>query len=742
MIRVIAVAALTATACASGPQQPTEPVDTPSGQIANLHALAQLYGAVRWFHPSDEAAVIDWDRYATLGVREVRFAGDAGELRRALQRWVAPVGPSVQILADGQQAMQWTTDAASPQVAWQHTGPGFDGGQARLYQSRRTNRTGEAFVRRGWVSSVQTIDAAPLRGNELRLRAQVRAGAGARVGAWLRIDRENGETVFFDNMMDRAVTGSTWTGVTIEGPVAEDAGEVVFGGFVIGKEGWLDAFTLEVTDSDGGWRPLRIANPEMDDGVAGWQSGTRSLGPANYELVVEQGAPERGSVLRLAPQQIELTEDLFDERPAAGEVAVVALGSGLRAHVPLSLASVDGQTVPAGDLAAARALISSVTTDSSDDADIRVADVIVAWNVLAHFYPYHDVIGTPWPQALGGLLAKALVEQKPGRHGETLKHLLAAIEDGHGNVYTGDPEVGLPVRFGLVEGRVVVLVSSAAELERGDIVVSIDGVAADEALRRRRELASGSPQWRTVSALNELGSGAENSVAALNVRRDGEVREVRLARGRAHPPPLYSYSPVGEIRPGVWLIDMSRAEMEEIDARIASIAGAPGVVIDMRGYPNRTSDILTHLLPTQEHARWMHVARLIRPNLPGAAPPKWNSFGWELSPRAPRISGNVVFLTGPRAISYAESVMGYVEALGLPIVGAATAGTNGNTRTVTLPSGARFVFTGMKVTRHDGSRSHLEGIEPTVPAARTIAGVRAGRDEVLERALELIAASQ
>jgi C-terminal processing protease CtpA/Prc len=43
----------------------------------------------------------------------------------------------------------------------------------------------------------------------------------------------------------------------------------------------------------------------------------------------------------------------------------------------------------------------------------------------------------------------------------------------------------------------------------------------------------------------------------------------------------------------------------------------------------------------------------------------------------------------------------------------------------------------MKVLKHDGSQHHGIGILPTVPVSRTRAGVAAGRDEVLERALEL-----
>ena len=49
------------------------------------------------------------------------------------------------------------------------------------------------------------------------------------------------------------------------------------------------------------------------------------------------------------------------------------------------------------------------------------------------------------------------------------------------------------------------------------------------------------------------------------------------------------------------------------------------------------------------------------------------------------------------------------------------------------------IFTGMRVTKHDGSRHHLIGVQPTVPMARTIAGVRAGKDEVLDAALAWIA---
>jgi C-terminal processing protease CtpA/Prc len=72
------------------------------------------------------------------------------------------------------------------------------------------------------------------------------------------------------------------------------------------------------------------------------------------------------------------------------------------------------------------------------------------------------------------------------------------------------------------------------------------------------------------------------------------------------------------------------------------------------------------------------------------------------------------------------------------IVGSPTAGTNGNIAEISTPTGCRVAFTGMRVTKSDGARLHLVGVQPTLPASRTIAGVLAGRDEVLEKALAYV----
>ncbi len=146
--------------------------------------------------------------------------------------------------------------------------------------------------------------------------------------------------------------------------------------------------------------------------------------------------------------------------------------------------------------------------------------------------------------------------------------------------------------------------------------------------------------------------------------------------------------------------------------------------------------MIAHLLPRPDTDRWMFIARTIYPDRERIA--GWEEYGWNITPAEPHIGGKVVFITSGRAISYAESWMGYVEAYELgEIVGEATAGTNGNALSFEVPGGFRMSWTGMKVLKHDGSQQHLIGIVPMVPAKRTVRGIREGRDEFLERALEL-----
>jgi hypothetical protein len=183
-------------------------------------------------------------------------------------------------------------------------------------------------------------------------------------------------------------------------------------------------------------------------------------------------------------------------------------------------------------------------------------------------------------------------------------------------------------------------------------------------------------------------------------------------------------------------VNLTRNDWPDIEGRIDEIATAPGVVFDMRGYPGDVRRILDHLLRAPEDAEWMQVPRIVEPD---GRVIGWHSLGWHRRPATPTIEGSVVFLISAEAISYAESILGYVEAHDLgTLVGSPTAGANGDIVRLDTLGGFYVVFTGMRVTLHDGSPLHVRGIEPDVSIHPTLDDVQAGRDVVLEAGLRVV----
>jgi C-terminal processing protease CtpA/Prc len=197
---------------------------------------------------------------------------------------------------------------------------------------------------------------------------------------------------------------------------------------------------------------------------------------------------------------------------------------------------------------------------------------------------------------------------------------------------------------------------------------------------------------------------------------------------------------IRELERDIWYVDLDRAPMDDISSKMATLAQAQGVVFDLRGYPKGNDEVICHLLTGEEHRgeRWVFIPRIAWPDRERIS--GWDDAGWDwLQPKEPHIQGKVVFLTSGSAISYAESVLGYIEGFKLAeIVGNPTAGANGNIVHLTLPGGFQLSWTGMKVTKFDGSQHHLVGIQPTVPVERTLKAVQEGRDEYIEKALELM----
>lgn len=428
-----------------------------------------------------------------------------------------------------------------------------------------------------------------------------------------------------------------------------------------------------------------------------------------------------------------------------GKPFTADLGGGVSCLVPLALFADAKGTLPHASSPVPKTQ-NALVKYSGNDRATRLADVVLAWNVLQHFYPYFDVVKTDWPRALKDALTSAATDTDEKTFVITLRRMVAQLHDGHGNVFYPGQSLAftVPVIFAWVEGRMVitdVVAEGANGLRPGDIVLAIDGKPSVEALAEREALISGAtPQWRRYSAMFWLAIGAKDSELRLDVQgEDGQTRPVVLRRtvetqnlNETRPPKI------SELKSGIFYVALDRIKDEDFQAALPQLEKATGIIFDLRGYPSVSPMVLSHLIDgPATSARWM-VPIITRPDHLNIV--DYDTPGrWDLKPIAPRLKAKIAFLTDGRAISYAESYMGIVEAYKLAeIVGEPTAGTNGNVNPLMLPGNFTVVWTGMKVLKHDGSQHHGIGIQPTVPVSRTIKGVREKRDEQLEKAIEVV----
>ncbi|MGB3465466.1 MAG: hypothetical protein WBA74_09350, partial [Cyclobacteriaceae bacterium] len=104
-----------------------------------LLALAKTYGYIKYFHPSDESASLNWDLFGVVASQKV---SDENDLKISLSNLFKPIAPSI-FLSDNQTApkgeQSTKNDTTLKDIYWQHVGNG-EHTIGPIYKSARLHR--------------------------------------------------------------------------------------------------------------------------------------------------------------------------------------------------------------------------------------------------------------------------------------------------------------------------------------------------------------------------------------------------------------------------------------------------------------------------------------------------------------------------------------------------------------------------------------------------------------------------
>lgn len=393
------------------------------------------------------------------------------------------------------------------------------------------------------------------------------------------------------------------------------------------------------------------------------------------------------------------------------------------------------------------------------DFGLRILAVFRFWNDIEYWYPYRDVIGVNWDDVLKEYIPKVGLARSIPEYQRGVLRLAARINDSHvyvsassGSVRLRVPEGScmIPISLRFVENQAVIaaVLADGLAVERGDVVTEIDGESVSGIVEQLRPWYSASNE---AAALREIAGGLTRGACReikIRIRHNGEEKTVDVSRvpigggfrqrwieaGGSHELAGPTFRMLSDT---ISYLKISSLKLANVREYVEAAQRAKGLIVDLRGAPSEPI--------------WGELLRLVNPGSfaritigdlsnPGAF--RWDRVPGQRGLPTARPDLKIVVLVDELTQSNVEyGAMGLRSAPGVLLVGSTTAGADGNVSQILLPGDLRVQFTGTGVFFPDGRPTQRVGLIPDVRVTPTIAGIAAGRDEVVEEAVRQINAN-
>ena len=393
------------------------------------------------------------------------------------------------------------------------------------------------------------------------------------------------------------------------------------------------------------------------------------------------------------------------------------------------------------------------------DSGYQLLGLFRFWNMVEYFYPDRDVMADDpaspnyWNDVLLQSIPGIAKAQSSLEYQQQLLLFIAKIHDTHANLWSSlaaRPPIGscqLPVQLRFVQGVPVVTGylstdGAASGFQVGDVIQQLDGTAVTDLVAQWTPYYADSNQ---AARLRDIGNAmTQGACGAASVAVLRGQQQLSLTPNRVPTSGLNLASNWAADLPGntfqILTKEIAYLKLGSVVAAqsanyIQSAAGTKGLIIDIRNYP---SDFVVFSLGDLLASEPVDFVQFTYGDVatPGAF--HWQSPPLGLTPAQPHYSGRVVVLVDGITQSSAEYTALAFRAAGAIIVGSTTAGADGNVSTVPLPGGLSSLFSGIGVYYPDNRPTQRVGIIPDILVTPTIAGIRAGHDEVLEEAIHVI----
>ena len=392
---------------------------------------------------------------------------------------------------------------------------------------------------------------------------------------------------------------------------------------------------------------------------------------------------------------------------------------------------------------------------SNPDYGYRLLSVFRFWNMVEYFFPSKYLTDKDWNDVLPEYIRR--MAHPTGSYLRETRRMIAELDDNHAQYGGGISELfgpyRVPLNTGFVEGRLIVVTPDTvpvkserkAPFQVGDEIVAVEDKPVEYYTAQTRKFISCSNENDVLAATaDQILRTKENRPLSIRYRRDGVTRDtladVTKMPGHFSWNYLWKYHKTfSMLEDSIGYICPDKLSKEEIPEISNGLKKNRGLIIDLRYYPSQDfSEFILKYIPsgnTEPSACFTYPVFV----LPGVFIIRNQSY--------PTCDGEkyndlIVVLVNEMTQSYAETCVQIIQSNNNTItIGSQSTGANGNISEFILPRGVLGAFSGLGWYYPDGWVVNRQGVKIDHEVRPTLEGVREGRDEVLEAALNLIEAN-
>ncbi|BAR47692.1 S41 family peptidase [Tannerella forsythia] len=398
---------------------------------------------------------------------------------------------------------------------------------------------------------------------------------------------------------------------------------------------------------------------------------------------------------------------------------------------------------------------------SVPDARFRLLALYRYWNMVHYFYPSKYLTDKKWDEVLAEYIPYFMDINDRLGYERTVLRMIAEIRDSHAaNLLEGGDQIrrsggqwNSPIKVRFAEDKLVVsgyralrdtvLTTEAADsvmgLKKGDIITHIDGKPVQAIVDSLRMYFPASNEPTRLKNMEFEMLRSNRSVIRLNYLSSGESRkkDIRLLHPyyvEFYPSDTTRYTLIGK-RKDIGFIRDEILREEDVPVIRKVFAHTKGIVIDLRCRPVLAGRALSSWFVSSETP--FRKCTRGNPNHPGEF--YFTPCDTVYPSKGPSYKGKVVVLVDENTLSEGEyQAMMFRAGQNTVILGSQTSGADGRVSDIFLPGGIKTWISGFGVYYPDGGQTQRVGIVPDIEVKPTVKGLAEGRDELLEKAIEVV----